>query len=413
MRRFRLILAIAVLLSLVLGATAGGFYVKRTTPQADSIITQVANKDQPGTDTAVDFSLFWQVWDKLHQRYVDSNALDAQKLVYGAIQGMVNAAGDPYTVFFPPKESQDFQEEVNGSFAGVGMEIGLRDNVITVIAPIKDSPAMHAGIKAGDQILKVDNVSTEGWTVDQAVAKIRGKAGSKVHLTLYRTGQSDPLEIDIIRDTIKIPAIDWKLIDNHVAYLQIYEFNGNVSSEFDTAAQEILASGADRLIIDLRGNPGGLLDSAVHIAGWLLPKDALVVEERYSDGTPPDQQRSNGNAKLAKLPTTILIDGGSASASEILAGAIHDDRNVPLVGAKSFGKGSVQQLESFYNGSSLKVTIAKWYTPNGVNISATGIAPTVELKLDPKDPASSSWELGTPGKDPQLDKALEVVNGLK
>jgi carboxyl-terminal processing protease len=185
-------------------------------------------------------------------------------------------------------------------------------------------------------------------------------------------------------------------------------FSANVDDEFAAAAKELQQAGAERLVIDLRDNPGGLLDSAVDLAGWLLPSESLVVQERYSNGL-VDQSRANGNAQLAKLPTVVLMNGGSASAAEILAGALHDIRNIPLVGEQSFGKGSVQQLENFYNGSSLKVTVAKWLTPNGVNISAKGITPTVEVKLDPKDPNAKNWIFGTPGKDPQLDKAIELI----
>ncbi|HUO75312.1 MAG TPA: S41 family peptidase [Candidatus Paceibacterota bacterium] len=387
---------------------AGGyrFELDRATP--DKIITQVVNKDQVGSGPAVDFSLFWQVWDKLHAEYVDAATLDSQKLVYGAIAGMVNAAGDPYTQFFPPVESQKFQEEVTGAFSGVGMEVGMRDGAITVIAPIKDTPAMRAGIKAGDIILKIDGQATDGMSVDEAVNKIRGPQGTTVTLSIEREGQQAPLEFSIVRDVIKVPAVDWKLIDGHIAYLQIYEFNGNVDSEFDAAANEIVKSGADRLIIDLRDNPGGLLDSAVDIAGWLMQRDSLVVQEKMGDGS-VTQLRSTGDGRLAGMKTIVLVDGGSASASEILAGALHDIRGVQLVGEKTFGKGSVQQLQDFFNGSSLKVTVAKWLTPNGISISETGIKPTVEVKMDPTDPNAKNWEYGTPGKDPQLDKALELI----
>jgi carboxyl-terminal processing protease len=288
----------------------------------------------------------------------------------------------------------------------------MKNGSITVIAPIKDSPAMRAGIQPGDIVLKVDTLPTDGWSVEEAVSHIRGKKGTSVHLTLFRNGADNNIELDIIRDTIKVPAVDWKMLDNKVAYMQIYSFNANVDDEFAAAAQELTAAGATRLIIDVRNNPGGLLDSAVDLGGWLLQPDSLVVQERFGDGA-TDQMRAHGNAKLASLPTVVLINGGAASAAEILAGALHDVRNIQLVGEKSFGKGSVQQVEDFYNGSSLKVTIAKWLTPNGVSISDTGISPTTEVKIDPKEYKDKGWEIGTPGKDPQLDKAIEIVGGLR
>jgi len=412
MQRQRLILIIAIIIASAGGFGGGyGYYRYQNASTVDSIIKNVINKDD-GQAAAVDFGLFWQVWDKLNDRFVDKEKLDSQKLVYGAIEGMVAAAGDPYTVFFEPVTSKKFQEEVSGAFSGVGMEIGKRNDVITVIAPIKDSPAMRAGVKAGDVVVKVDGAVTDGWSVEEAVSRIRGKKGTTVRLTLAREGAQDLIELSLIRDTIKVPAADWRMLDNKVAYLAIYAFNGNLDDEFARAAKELTDAGAQRLIIDMRNNPGGLLDSAVNIAGWMLQKDSLVVQERYSTGL-TDQLRAGGNARLASLPTVVLINGGSASAAEILAGALHDIRNVPLVGERSFGKGSVQQLEGFYNGSSLKVTVAKWLTPNGISISDTGISPTDEVKIDPKEYNEKGWEIGVAGKDPQLDKALVVVQQLR
>jgi carboxyl-terminal processing protease len=412
MGRQRILLTATVIISLAVGFGSGFLFFKHQNQKAvDGIITSVVNRED-GKDSAVDFSLFWQVWDRLQQRYVDKTKLDAQKLVYGAISGMVDAVGDPYTTFFEPVTSKKFQEEVNGAFSGVGMEIGKQNGVITVIAPIKDSPALKAGIKAQDVVVKIDTKSTEGMSVEEAVNLIRGKKGTTVHLTVIRTGEDAPLEFTLTRDVIRVPAVDWKLIDGHVAYMQIYSFNANVDDEFIRAAKEITASSADRLIIDMRNNPGGLLDSSVNLAGWMLNPGSVVVQEKFSDGS-IEQLRADGNARLAKYPTIVLINGGSASASEILAGALHDIRNLQLIGEKSFGKGSVQQLESFYNGSSLKVTIAKWLTPNGVSISDAGIAPTTEVKIDPKDYKEGKIEFGTPAKDPQLTKALEIVGGLR
>ena len=409
--RSRAILIISVLLALGAGFAGGfGYFKFRNAENVDAIIQKVVNKDG-GQGAAVDFGLFWQVWDRLHERFVGQKQLDSQKLVYGAISGMVAAAGDPYTVFFEPVTSKKFQEEVSGSFSGVGMEIGRRDDLITVIAPLKDSPAMRAGVLAGDIVVKVDDADSAGWTVEEAVNRIRGKKGTTVHLTLFREGVEDYLELSIVRDNIKISAVEWKMLDDHIAYLQIMSFNANVDSEFERAARELTAAGATRLIVDVRNNPGGLLGSAVNLAGWFLKPDSLVVSERFSDGT-QEELRSDGSGKLASIPTVVLINGGSASAAEILAGALHDVRHLELVGEQSFGKGSVQQLEDFYNGSSLKVTVAKWFTPNGVSISDTGIQPTVEVIMEPSKYKEAGWQFGTAGKDPQLDKALELVRKL-
>ncbi len=407
-RRSRIIFIVAIVLALGAGFASGFYYFKHQNAAAvDTIIKQVINKEE-GKSAAVDFKLFWQVWDKLHERYIDKASLDTQKLVYGAISGMVAAAGDPYTVFFEPVISKQFQEQVTGAFSGVGMEIGMRDNAITVIAPLKDSPAMLAGVMAGDVVVKVDGVTTENWTVEEAVNHIRGKKGTKVHLSLFRSGVEGYIELDIVRDTIKIHAVDWRMLDNKVAYMQITSFNANVDSEFITATQELLAAGATRLILDVRNNPGGLLDSAVNIAGWLMEKDSIVVSERFSDGT-SDELRTSGNGRLARIPTVVLMNGGSASAAEILAGALHDIRGIDLIGEKSFGKGSVQQVEDFFNGSSLKITIARWFTPKGVNISQMGIEPTIPVAMSPADYEEKGWLSGTVGKDPQLDKAIEII----
>ena len=411
MRRGRLILIIAVLLALAGGFVGGKRYTERQIAASqDRIITAVTN-EEVGKPSAVDFSLFWSVWNKLHERYVDAERLAAEALVYGAIEGMVNAVGDPYTVFFQPEPAQKFQESVGGSFSGIGIEIGKRDNGITVISPIRDSPAWIAGIKAGDVVIAVDDEDSTQWTVDEAVDRIRGKQGTTVHLTIYREGESAPLEFDIVRDTIRIPAVAWKMLDDKVAYVQLMTFNGNITDQFTKAANELRQQGATSLIIDVRDNPGGLLDAAVEIAGWLLPDDSLVVEGSFSDGT-NEELRANGNEALVDLPTVIIINGGSASASEILAGALHDIRGLRLVGTTTYGKGSVQQLEDFYNGSALKVTIAKWFTPNGTSINDTGIAPTDELEIPEEEP-EGGWLFGEPGKDPQLDRALEIVNQLR
>jgi carboxyl-terminal processing protease len=390
----------------------GGLWYERTHSIAnqDPIVKRIINGDTPSS-VSVDFGLFWQVWTKLHDRYVDKTKLETQKLLYGAISGMVNAAGDPYTTFFEPVAAQKFEEEVSGAFSGVGMEIAKRDNAITVVAPIKNSPAMKAGILAGDIVTKVDGKSTETWSTEEAVSHIRGKQGTTVTISIYRKGVDHELSFTLTRDTIRIPAVELAMLEGGIGYLQIFSFNGNVDAEFERAAKELVAQKTKGVIIDVRNNPGGLLDAAVNIAGWFLPAQSVVVQERFGTGV-SDQLRAHGNARLSNIPVVVIMNKGSASASEILAGALHDVRGIPLVGEKSFGKGSVQQLETFYNGSTLKVTIAKWFTPNGVSISDTGITPSVEVP-SPTASESAQWQFGTPGKDKQLDRALEIIRQSK
>jgi len=406
----RKILIVLLVTALGVGFT-GGVFFERSNTEESSPIKVLINKDA-GQPEYIDFSLFWDAWNSLNNKYVDTDKLDTKKLVYGAIQGMVNSVGDPYTVFFEPPESKKFQEEIAGSFGGVGIEIGKKGGLLTVIAPIKDTPAYKAGLKAGDKILKIGDKQTADLSIEEAVNLIRGKKGTPVALTVSSNGD-DTREVKLIRDTIKIPTVEWKIVesgDKKIAYLQMFTFNQNVDSEFQKAAQEILKSDAQGLILDLRNNPGGLLDSAINIAGWFLDKDQVITIEAFRDGS-KNEFKSNGSGSLKIYPIVILINGGSASASEILAGALHDNRGVKLVGEKTFGKGSVQELEKFKDGSSLKVTVAKWLTPSGISISDKGIEADVKVEL-PKEKIEKEefeFELGVPGKDPQLDKALELL----
>jgi carboxyl-terminal processing protease len=401
--RGRKILIFTVFISLVAGFGGGYWLGSNNVAENLPLVREIVNKEE-GKPGELDFALFWQVWNKLSEKYVNPSKIDNQKMLYGAIEGMVNSVGDPYTVFFEPPVSKKFQESIQGSFGGVGIELGMKSGVLTVISPIKDSPADRAGIKAGDKIVKVDGKTTDSLSIEEAVELIRGKNGTKVVLTISNGTTRD---VELIRETIKIPAVKWELIEGNVAYLQIFTFSQNVDPDFEKAAQEILKSPATRLIVDLRNNPGGLLDSAINLAGWFIDKGQIVTMEEFRDGT-REEFRAGGNAALKGYPTIFLINGGSASASEILSGAVHDNRDIKLVGEKSFGKGSVQELEKFDNGSSLKVTIAKWLTPKGRSITDLGIEADYEVKL-PENPEEGTLEFGKPGKDPQLDKALELL----
>ncbi len=405
MRSFgRKTLILIIILCLGIGFGGGFWFSNWQAEGSNPALMELVNRSL-GQPKEVDFALFWEVWNTLHEKYVNPGKLDKQAMLYGAIEGMVKSVGDPYTVFFEPVLSQKFQEEISGAFGGVGIEIGKRNDAVTVIAPIKDSPAFNAGIKAGDKILKVDGQLITDLSIEEIVSMIRGKKGTKVVLTVSSDGNTR--DIELVRDTIKIPSIKWELLDGNVAYMQLYTFNQNIDSEFEKASREILKSSATTLIIDLRNNPGGLLDSAINLAGWFLDDNQVVTMEEFKDGT-RQEFKSQGNGALKIYPTIILLNGGSASASEILAGALHDNKGTKIVGEKSFGKGSVQELANFKNGASLKVTIARWLTPNGRSITDLGIEPNYEVKL-PEDPEEGTLEFGKLGKDPQLDKAIDLL----
>jgi len=352
-----------------------------------------------------DMTLFWQAWSTLEKNFVDKSKIDHQKMVYGAIEGMVGSLGDPYTSFFNPGDSKKFLEDTAGAFEGVGMEIGIKKDQLQVVTPLENSPAKKAGIRAGDLIVKIDGKSASGITTDEAVDLIRGDKGTEVTLTLYREDWKETKDFKLTRAVIEVPSLKWEIKDGNIAYIQLYQFTEKASNDFKAAAVDIINSPAKRIVLDVRNNPGGYLTVSQDIAGWFLKKDDLVTREKLAGDKDGEEYRSNGPALLLKYPTVVLINQGSASASEILAGALRDDRNVQLVGEKSFGKGSVQQLMPFGDGSSLKVTIAKWLTPNGSQISEIGLTPDVEVKNTVEDEDK--------GLDPQLDKAIEIVKNLK
>jgi len=349
----------------------------------------------------IDFSLFWEAYHKLQEKFVDKEKFDIQKMIYGAISGMVKSLGDPYTVFFPPEETKRFEEDVKGRFEGVGMEIGIRKGQLQVIAPLEGTPAQRAGLRAGDKILKIDEKSTVDMTIEEAVNLIRGPKGTEVTLTIFREEWEKTKEIKIVRDMIEIPSLKWELKDDNIAYLKLYHFTEKASFDFKLAAIEILASPAKRIILDLRNNPGGYLEIAQDISGWFLKRGQIVVIEDFGPGKEKKEYKTKGNEQLLSYPVVILINQGSASGSEILAGALRDNRGIILIGEKSFGKGSVQELEKLKEGSSLKITVAKWLTPNGELITDKGLEPDIKVEMTEEDFEE--------GRDPQLDKAIEVI----
>lgn len=352
----------------------------------------------------VDFSLFWDVWNRLEQKYVDKSKIDPEKMVNGAISGMVSALGDPYTVYLPPKENSEFKEDLGGSFEGIGAQLGAKEDRIVVIAPLRDHPAEKAGIRAGDWIVKVNNEETYGWTVPQAVTKIRGQKGTKVTLSVVHEGKTQPEDVQVTRDKIIVKSVEWEakqlascapqgsgasgqtvtLNPNcpQVAHIRLSRFGDQTNDEWNTIVSQVrpkLDSGELKgIVLDLRNNPGGYLQSAIYVASEFI-KNGVVVQQENSDGTKETYSVTRvGN--LLQAPVVVLINKGSASASEILSGAVRDHGRAKLIGETTFGKGSIQTPEDLPNGSGIHITTAKWLLPKGDHIHGVGIKPDFEVK---------------------------------
>ncbi len=389
------LILLAVLIAI--GIFYGGFqmgYSKKANAEL------VSPKLEQGILGDVDFSLFGDAIQTLKGNYYGIKDVSDQDILYGAIKGAVQSTGDPYTVFFPPSDAKKFEEDLSGNFGGIGAEIGMRNGELAIVAPMKDNPAERAGLKAGDKILKIDDTIASNLTVDEAVRLIRGPIGTKVKLLIARDAWKEAKEIEVVRATISVPTLDWKMVDGDIAYFQLYNFNGNAPSAFYEAAFSALVQGTKGMVLDLRNDPGGYLEVAHDLAGWFLKRGDVVVREKLRSGD-ENLLRANGNQAFLNLPVVVLVDGGSASASEILAGALQDQRGIKLVGEKTFGKGSVQEVEYLKDGSSMKVSIAEWLTPKGRQINKKGLDPDIEVKL--------SGDNTKDGKDPQYDKAMEVI----
>lgn len=355
-----------------------------------------------GEKVAADYDVYWEAWKLLKDNHVDAAKKNDQDLMYGSISGLAQSFGDPHTTFFPPVEGKKFQEDVSGSFGGIGAEIGEKDGVIGIVAPLKGSPSEKAGLLAGDLILKIGDTSTEGLDVLKAVSKIRGEIGTKVILNVFRKEKwLQPRDITVTRERIELPTLDTTYFDNNkIAQVQLYAFNQNAPLKFYEAMTKALLKGTKGIILDLRNNPGGYLEVSTELAGWFLDRGELIVSERFKSG-PDNKYLAQGNGALKKMPVVILINRGSASASEILTGTLRDQRGAKVIGEKSYGKGTVQEVLPLKDGSSLKVTIAHWVMPKGQILDHNGITPDIEV-LPTDDDIKNK-------KDVQLDKALEVM----
>lgn len=364
----------------------------------------VVNQQPSNKDITVDFKLFWDTWDLVTTKYIDKKAIDPQKLYYGAIQGMVAAIGDPYTVFLPPQAQKTTKEQLGGSFDGVGIQLGYnKDNRLVVIAPLQDTPASKAGVKPGDLIIKIDDKDATVLSLPEAVNQIRGPKGSSVRLSLLSEGETKPHEVTLARDTIVVKSAEFQAkttkAGKKIAYIKLTSFGEKTKDEWDQAVSSALAAGSQGVIVDVRNNPGGFLDGAIYIGSEFISDGNIVLQE--------DAQGNRQNygpvrtGRLLKQPVVVLINKGSASASEILAGAIQDHKRGKLVGDQSFGKGTIQSAEDLAEQTGIHITTAKWLTPDGHWVHNVGLTP--DVKVEPGDDQT---------KDLIVDKALEILENL-
>ena len=351
------------------------------------------DKDKPAD---VDFSLYWEVYNLLNEKSVATP--DAKKELYGSISGLLSSIDDPYTTFFTPEENKRFKEDIGGEFSGIGVEITSKNNLPTVVAPISGSPAEKAGLKANDIIVKIDDTNSSDISFDDVIKKIRGAEGSKVKLTISRSGVDTPIEIEVVRKNIVIKSVEYSYENKDgkkIAVIHLKQFGDDTESLFKEAVDSIKQNKPDGIIIDLRNNPGGYLDTAVKLSSYFIP-DGTIVSEKGKNGSSKDYV-SKGNASLKDYKTVLLVNGGSASASEIFAGALRDRKGTQLIGETTFGKGSVQEFIDLSDGSAAKITIASWFTPNGTQINKSGLKPNIEVKNNNEN------------SDDQLNKAFDEI----
>lgn len=400
----KLLIFCLVLFFTILGFSTGYFFnyweiSQQTTENSvqDKIVDKAAEKN---FSADINFNLFWQVWDTVEKKYVNPS-IDENKMFYGALTGIVASLQDPYSVFLDPELTKSFNDEINGTFEGIGAEIDIKDNNIVIVAPLPDTPAAQQDLRSGDIILAIDQIDTSNLSLDYAVKLIRGPKGTSVKLLIQR-GSEEPKEYSINRDIIKVDSVKWETKEKNgkkVGYITITNFNEDTINKFDEAINNILLQQPQGIILDLRNNPGGLLNQSIAVASRFIP-EGVIVYEQSRDGT-KHEYRSLENARLAGIKTVVLINEGSASASEIVAGAMKDYQVAILIGKKTFGKGSVQDLEQFSDGSSLKLTVAHWLTPKGISINEKGINPDEEIEITEDDINQN--------RDPQLDRALEII----
>lgn len=386
---------------IVIGIFSAGYFVGTLHPK-EIFVKSLVNTETKDS-VKINFAVFWEAWDILKNEHLKGENASEQEMVYGAMRGLVNSLGDPHTIFLPPEDSKKFEEDVVGNFGGIGAEIGVKDKILVVIAPLKDNPAEKVGLKAGDKILAIDSKPTDGLDANEAVKKIRGEIGTDVNLTIFRDGWERTKDFKITRATIIIPTLESKIINKDgkkISLISLFAFNQNAPMGFYKEALSALFNKSDGIILDMRNNPGGFLEVAINLAGWFVEKGKVIVSERFRNGS-ENPFYADGNEALKNIPVVILVNKGSASASEILAGALRAIRGVKLVGENTFGKGTVQELRSLSDNSKIKLTIANWVLPDGKIISEDGLEPDFKVEITDEDIANK--------RDRQLEKAEEVL----
>ncbi len=403
-RATRIVLGlVAAALVLLIGFGSGMAVMWAMGPQLRRLTTvqpPAALGDQPDIPLQERLGLLEEIWDILQDTYIEPQELDVQEMVYGAASGFVEAVGDPHTAFVEPIQAAIIEEDMQGSFEGIGATVEMREGVLTIVRPLPNSPAERVGIEAGDQVLEVDGQSIEGMDIMEAITLIRGPRGTTVRLLVQREGIAEPFEVEIVRDRIEMQITEARMLEGNVAYLGLSEFNARSAQQVRAELKTQLEHNPTGLILDLRNNPGGYLQMAIEVASEFLPGGTLVVTERERDAPDRELRASRGGLAL-EIPLVVLVNGGSASASEIVAGAIQDHGRGILVGETTFGKGSVQQTHTLSDGSSLRVTIAKWVLPGGRILDGDGLTPDIQVSTTPEEVAQ--------GRDVQLERAVEYL----
>jgi len=389
----------------VFASFAGGFLygkqsgIRSVVPEGEGHVVNrgVSNNEYISED--VDFAMYWDVWNLLKETYLEQ-PVSEKDLFYGSLAGMLASIDDPYTVFFDPELNDQFMNELSGTFEGIGAEIGIKADRLTIIAPLSGTPASIAGLQAGDKVYMIDGEDTTGISVDYAVSKIRGPQDSEVVLTIYRNGFDELQDIAIVRDTIEVDSVRWEIGDDNIAYIEMSFFNRDTGRLFEDAVQEILTNDVQGIVVDLRNNPGGYLDQAVDVAGHWVEKNTVVIQRTRGQ---EQKYPTTSIARLKDIPTIVLVNAGSASASEIFAGALQDYGLATIIGMQTFGKGSVQDYSGLPDGSAVKITTAEWLTPLRRTINNEGITPDIEIEMTTEDFNSDI--------DPQMNKAVELLLG--